>query len=144
MDRITKERRSWNMSKIRSKNTFPERLLFKLLKKSGYKFKKHSSLPGKPDVVFTDVKLAVFIDGEFWHGRNFNQWENKLSIFWLKKISGNISRDRKTARLLRKKGWKIIRIWDKKLLKSPENAILRICRAIKKIQTKDTALFTFV
>ncbi len=86
MDRLTKKKRSWNMSRIRSKNTKPELLLYKTLKKAGYKFRKHSSLPGKPDVAFTDVKLAVFIDGEFWHGRKFHQWKSKLSHFWLEKI----------------------------------------------------------
>ncbi len=137
MDRISREKRSWNMSRIRSKNTKPELLLFKLLRKNGYKFKKHSSLPGKPDIVFKDIKLAVFIDGEFWHGRKFDQWKVKLSRFWLEKITENIRRDRKNTKLLKKNGWRVIRVWDKKLIKNPEKVLLKISEYIKDTQQAD-------
>jgi DNA mismatch endonuclease, patch repair protein len=101
MDRHTAKQRSYNMSQIKSENTLPERIIFEKLKEKGYKFRKHFGLPGKPDVVFVKEKVAVFIDGEFWHGRSFSKWKNDLSKFWLKKIGDNIKRDKKN-RLLQK------------------------------------------
>lgn len=71
MDRLTPEQRSFNMSRIRSKNTKPELFIFAELEKLGITFKKHYSLPGKPDIVFVKDKIAFFIDGEFWHGKYF-------------------------------------------------------------------------
>lgn len=114
------------MSQVKSKNTLPERIIFKKLKGKGVKFKKHYDLPGKPDVVILNKKVVVFIDGEFWHGRTFSKWKNDLSSFWLKKISDNIKRDRKNKKMLRNKGWKVIRLWDKAIIKNPEREIKKI------------------
>jgi len=133
MDVHTKEQRSYNMSRVKSKNTKPEKMVFSLLKERGISFNKHYHLYGKPDIVLKDVKIAIFIDGEFWHGKNFSKWKLKLSDFWQKKISVNISRDRRCNRLLRREGWHIIHLWGKKISKSPEKAILRIERFIMKI-----------
>ncbi len=126
MDRHTKKQRSYNMSQVKPKNTLPERIIFKKLKEKGIKFKKHYDLPGKPDVVILNKKVVVFIDGEFWHGRTFSKWKNDLSDFWLKKIGDNIKRDRKNKKMLRDKGWKVIRLWDKAIIKNPEKEIKKI------------------
>ena len=67
------------------------------------------NLPGKPDIVFTKRKIAIFIDGDFWHGYRFPTWKDSLSDFWQKKIEQNRIRDRKNFNKLRKRGWKVIR-----------------------------------
>jgi len=131
MDKLTKEQRSLNMSKIGSKNTKPELMLFKLLKEQGLKFKKHYNTSGKPDAVFVKEKIAVFLNGEFWHGRFYDEIKDKLPEFWQVKISANIERDKRNYKLLKKDGWKVIIIWDKDLKKNPEKEIGKILRAVK-------------
>lgn len=133
-DAHTKQQRSYNMSRVRSKNTKPERIMFKLIEGKNLKFKKHYSIAGKPDIAFPKLKLAIFIDGEFWHGRKFKEWSNKLSPFWYKKISENITRDRKNHRHLRGEGWRVMRLWDKRILRDPEKALSRIMKFIERIQ----------
>lgn len=130
MDKISKERRSYNMSRVRSKNTRPEIILFKLLRKSGIKFKKHYKVTGRPDAAIPEKKIAVFIDGEFWHGKNFTEWKDDVSEFWKNKIGGNIKRDRKNCRILKKDGWKIVRLWGRAFVRNPGVALLRIERLI--------------
>jgi DNA mismatch endonuclease (patch repair protein) len=136
MDVHTKEQRSYNMSRVRSENTKPELIMFELLKQHDYKFRKHYNISGKPDIVFPKLKVAVFIDGEFWHGKNFPSWESKMSVFWKKKIMDNIKRDRKTERILRKEGWHVLRFWDKKVVRLPETSLLRLKKFLSKQETK--------
>jgi len=132
MDKITKEKRSWNMSRIKSKNTSPERKMFEILKERGIKFIKHrKNLPGKPDIIIPSSKLAVFIDGEFWHGKDFTSWKEKLSDFWLNKITVNIKRDRKNRKELRILGWKIVRFWGKSIIKNPNGVVNKIEKLIR-------------
>jgi len=105
------------MSCIRSKNTGIERFIEYRLHRKGYKFSTHdSSLPGKPDIVFSNHKVVIFIDGDFWHGWHFNKWRKKLNPYWKKKIAGNIKRDRANKRRLRYRGWVVIRIWEHELI----------------------------
>lgn len=130
MDVHTKEQRSYNMSRIRSKNTGPEKVLFSLLKKQNIFFRKHGKLPGKPDAVLIRQKLVVFVDGEFWHGKDFEKWKNKLQPFWYEKISINRARDRKVDRLLRKQGWHIFHFWESDLNKRSDVCLSRIKRHI--------------
>lgn len=134
MDKITKEQRSYNMSKIRSKNTKPEIMLFKLLQNKELKFKKHYNILGKPDVAFPKLKIAIFINGEFWHGRHYKKIKDKLSEFWKEKISKNINRDKKNYKLLKKKDWKVIIIWDKDLKKNPDKELNKILKTIKTLK----------
>lgn len=135
MDVHTKSQRSYNMSRIRSKNTKPEVLMFTLLKKKGFVFETHYPIAGKPDIVFPDNKLAVFIDGEFWHGKDFITTKNKLSPFWLKKISENIKRDNRNTRILRKEGWHVLHLWGRKITKSPDSSFKRIVRFLDRLET---------
>lgn len=132
MDRLTKQQRSYNMSRVRSKNTKPEVLIFNLLKEAGYKFRRHYKIHGKPDIAFPEHKIAIFIDGEFWHGKDFKEWKSSLSPFWLKKISGNIERDKKNAKLLKKEGWQSLHFWDKALTRNPATAFSKIIKLIEK------------
>lgn len=135
MDVHTKEQRSYNMSRIPSKNTKPELLLFKSLRKAGLKFKKHYPITGKPDAVFPNEKLAVFVDGEYWHGKDFDQWKNRLSEFWFKKIGQNIKRDRRIRSELRKGGWLVLRIWGRDLIRQPDRYLRKIQRMVLSVPT---------
>ncbi len=132
MDVHTKKQRSYNMSQVRSKNTKPELMIFDLLKDKGCTFKKHYDVAGKPDVAFPDCKVAVFIDGEFWHGKNFKNIKEKLPPFWVKKIGDNIKRDRRNSRKLRSQGWHVLRVWDKKIIKKPQLVAKHIIKFVER------------
>lgn len=134
MDVLTKAQRSYNMSQIRSKNTKPEVTIFTMLKKHGHSYKKHFPIPGRPDLVFPEHKVAVFIDGEFWHGKYFKATKKTLSPFWIKKIGDNIRRDRRNSRLLRLDGWHILHLWGKKVVRHPEESLNRILRFIERLK----------
>jgi DNA mismatch endonuclease (patch repair protein) len=111
----TKKQRSYNMSRIRSKNTKPEMIVRSWLHKQGYRFRLHDkSLPGKPDIVLKKYKTVIFVHGCFWHGHKNCKYyvvPKTRTEWWRDKINGNIARDRKAQRELKKLGWKIINIW---------------------------------
>lgn len=116
-DIYSKTKRSEIMSLIRSKNTLPEREVFSYLRKHGVRFAKHyGGAPGKPDVAIPQRKVAVFIDGDFWHGWQFARWSGNLpNAYWRKKISANMKRDKKNFAKLRRRGWRVLRIWEHQL-----------------------------
>lgn len=132
MDRITKEQRSKLMSKVKGKNTKLELMLFELLQKNGFLFESHYAILGKPDIVFIEKKLAIFIDGDFWHGWKFETYKNKLTKYWLNKIHNNILRDKRNRGQLRKEGWRVIRFWEHRVLKRPFGCISRISKELGK------------
>ena len=132
-DNLTPEQRRYCMSRIKSKDTGPEIRVRSELHKRGFRFRKHlKELPGKPDVVFTKKKVAVFIDGDFWHGYRFPTWEHKVSDFWKAKISKNRERDAKNHRRLREMGWTVIRLWQHDLERDFDDSIKRIVSALEK------------
>ena len=115
-DRLTPERRSWNMSRIRGKNTSPELIVRRLLHRMGYRFRLHvKTLPGKPDIVLPKYKTVIFVHGCFWHRhkgcKNCTTPTNRRE-FWLEKLNGNALRDKVHQRALRKIGWKSITVWE--------------------------------
>lgn len=114
MDRLTKKQRSRLMSRIKSKWTGPERFAHNILKGNRVRHRMHAAeLPGTPDIAFDNEKIAVFIDGCFWHGHGHCRIpENE---FWQEKIRKNKARDRRDARRLRKMGWAVRRIWECRL-----------------------------
>ena len=131
-DNLTTEQRSYCMSRIKGKDTGLETRVRSELHKRGFRFRKHlKELPGKPDVVFTKAKVAVFIDGDFWHGYRFPTWEHKVSDFWKTKISKNRERDAKNYRRLRDMGWTVIRLWQHDLERDFEGSIRKIVSAVK-------------
>ena len=132
VDNLTPKQRSFCMSRIKGKDTGLETRVRSELHKRGFRFRKHlKELPGKPDIVFTKAKVAVFIDGDFWHGYRFSTWEHKISDFWKTKISKNRERDAKNHRKLRKEGWMVIRIWQHDIERDFEGSIEKIASAIK-------------
>jgi DNA mismatch endonuclease Vsr len=115
MDNLTKEQRHLNMSRIRSFGTKLELKFFEILNKNNIPYVKYPKLYGKPDCQIGD-KLLVFIDSDFWHGWHFNQWKSRLpQEYWVEKIERNLKRDRKKFRVLRKQGYKVLRIWGHNL-----------------------------
>jgi len=127
-DVFTKEKRSEIMSRIRSKNTKAEVLVFKELRRKGIYFQKHYKRAiGKPDIALPRKKKAIFIDGDFWHGYQFNKSKSRLpKDYWLSKIEGNIIRDRKNRAKLRRQNWQILRVWEHELSKNFNKTIDRI------------------
>jgi DNA mismatch endonuclease, patch repair protein len=116
VDRISREHRSWNMSRIRGRDTRPEQALRSYLHREGRRYRIHvSSLPGTPDIVFPNSRLAVFVHGCFWHrhrGCPFAYTPATNRAFWKAKFASNVLRDRRTFRALRKAGWTSIVIWE--------------------------------
>lgn len=101
------------MSRIRSTNTGPERAMAILLAEQGLLFETHASdLPGRPDFLFRENRLAVFLDGDFWHGWRFPLWQHKLAPKWQTKIAMTRARDQRNFRRLRRCGWTVLRIWE--------------------------------
>src|SRR4051812_7069863 len=118
-----KATRSYNMSRIKSKNTKPEMLVRKFLHANGFRYKLHDkTLPGKPDIVLPKYKTVIFVHGCFWHGHKGCKYfvvPKTRTEWWLHKIKGNIENDMKAIKALKKEKWKIINIWecDLKILK---------------------------
>lgn len=127
-DRITKEQRSYVMSRIRSKGTNPELLVFRHLRRQNIYFQKHYKRAlGSPDVALPRKKRALFIDGDFWHGYDLERRKGSLPIFWAKKIIRNVKRDRRYRKALAEQGWKIMRVWEHELSKkNRQDTLLRI------------------
>lgn len=114
MDKITSETRSRNMSRIRSKNTTPELKLRKLLYSQGYRYRIYYPLKGKPDIVFPKKKIAVFVNGCFWHGHGckVDHVSKSNSAYWTSKITKNKERDKEVNEFLTKEDWKVITVWE--------------------------------
>jgi DNA mismatch endonuclease (patch repair protein) len=120
------------MSRIRGMNTAPERMIRKSTYARGLRYRTHvMSLPGRPDLVFTHVKLVVFVDGDFWHGWQFSRWSSRLGPYWRAKIERNRSRDRHNFQKLRRAGWAVVRIWEHEVRRDPEACVDRIAKAVR-------------
>jgi len=135
VDNLTPEQRRLTMSRIKGRNTKLELLVRKELHRRGYRFRVNAAwLPGKPDIAFTRIQLAVFLDGVFWHGWKFDQWCEKLAPYWRDKIGGNIARDRRHIARLRHAGWSVLRIWEHNVKKDLQCCIERIERKIASLR----------
>src|SRR5215831_3230897 len=115
-DRLSKQRRSWNMSRIRGKHTTPERAVRSVLHRIGFRFRLHGKgLPGRPDIVLQKHQTVVFVHGCFWHrhhGCRNCTTPTKRREWWLEKLNGNAARDLIHAKALRKLGWKVFVVWE--------------------------------
>ena len=133
MDVFTKKKRSEIMSKIRSKNTKAELIAFRELRKRKIYFQRHyKKVSGSPDIAIPGRKIAIFIDGDFWHGRNYAKDKNRLpKKYWKQKIGMNISRDKKNRAKLKRHGWKVLKIWESEIMKNHLVAINKISRFIR-------------
>jgi DNA mismatch endonuclease, patch repair protein len=127
-DVLTKDQRAYNMSMIRGKNTGPEIKLRKLLWSQGIRgYRIHYNLLGKPDIVFTKNKIAIFIDGCFWHKCPVDFQEPEIrKEFWMKKINSNVERDKKVNEYLKAEGWVVVRFWEHEIKRNPDNVVKKI------------------
>jgi len=131
-DIFSKQKRSEIMSKIRSKDTQAELLLRKALFADGLRYRIHDKrVYGKPDIVFFKNKVAVFVDGDWWHGRNYESEKEKYPLFWQEKIFKNMERDRKANEKLHADGWKVFRFWQRDLEKRKSQNVQECVRKIK-------------
>ena len=126
-DNLTKKQRSYCMSRVRVHDTNLELEIQTELRKRGLRFRRNvSTLPGKPDIVFPVQKLAVFVDGDFWHGYRFPRWQRTQSKFWQVKIEKNRNRDRRNFAKLRRMGWRVLRIWQHQVKRDVVGCTLKI------------------
>src|SRR5215211_4696018 len=131
-DNMTREQRSWTMSRVRARDTKPELTVRRLLHGRGLRYRIHVAvLPGKPDIVFSRSRVAVFIDGDFWHGWRFNKWGDGLAPYWREKIKRNMRRDAKNFRRLRRSGWTVIRLWEHEIEADPARCADRVELAVR-------------
>ena len=140
IDRISKEKRSFNMRAIKSKNTKPEILVRKILHKNKYRFRLHSNLIGKPDITLSKYKTVIFINGCFWHGHgcHLSRTPQTNKNFWINKLKKNKLRDKKVKNKLLTEGWKIMIIWECNLrgkYKLNENKLIKLIKSF--LEKKD-------
>lgn len=116
VDHISRERRSWLMSRVRSKDTTPELIVRRLAHSMGYRFRLHrNDLPGKPDLIFPKLKVVLFVHGCFWHrhcGCPKASVPKSRTAFWLKKFEANVARDSAVVSRLTELGWRVVTIWE--------------------------------
>jgi len=123
--------RSYNMSRIRSRDTKPEIMLRRALWAKGLRYRVKSKLPGKPDIVFSKQKVAIFVDGCFWHGcpEHFKLPQTRTQ-FWKDKIAANVRRDRTVDESLKQDSWCVLRVWEHQLHSDIVNIVDTITRLI--------------
>ena len=135
VDSLTSERRSWNMSRIRGRNTDPELRLRSLLHRAGFRFRLHAKqLPGSPDIVLPKYRTVVFVHGCFWHRhpgcRNATMPSTRRE-FWREKFDGNVSRDLRNQAALVAAGWTVLTIWECELKADAEGIVLRLADELR-------------
>lgn len=138
MNKLTKDQRRKNMQAVKSAGSKIELLLSKELWRLGYRYRKNDkTVFGKPDLTMKRYKLAIFIDSEFWHGRDWDtrKYDHKANQeFWIKKIEKNIKRDKEVNEHLSKAGWKILRFWGKEIKQNLRNCIDKIITVINEVK----------
>lgn len=116
MDTISKTRRSWNMSRIRGKDTSPEIAVRSSLHRLGFRFRLHvGDLPGRPDIVLSGFGTVIFVHGCFWHrhkGCRYAYTPKTQTSFWEAKFAANVARDSANKKALKKLGWRVLTVWE--------------------------------
>ena len=141
MDRLSQEQRSKNMQAIRSTGSKIENILAKDLWSLGIRYRKNDkTIFGKPDLSIKKLKLAIFVDSEFWHGKDWNIKKEEIKTnreFWYKKIEGNIERDKEVNSKLKSFGWIVLRFWGKEVSKKTRNCTDKIIETINEIEREN-------
>jgi len=126
-DVFSRKKRSWIMSRIRSKNTSIDVRMREMLSEAGARFEMYPDLFGSPDFQ-VGKKVLVFCDGDFWHGYRYAEKKRPAKKYWREKIEGNMRRDRKVSRKLRRDGWSVLRLWEHDIKKNPDKCMQKILR----------------
>lgn len=138
MDRLTPEQRKKCMQSNKSKGTKPELALAKAMWALGLRYRKNSgSIFGKPDFSFKKYKVAVFVDGEFWHGKDWEQRKAEIKgnrEFWIAKIERNIRRDMEVTGRLKAEGWTVLRFWSNDVVKNAGCHAEKVRQAVREKQ----------
>lgn len=133
-EKLSTERRSWNMGQIRSKDTKPEIIVCSLLHRMGYRFRLHrKDLPGRPDIVLPKYKTVIFVHGCFWHqhpGCIEASHPKSNSTYWLPKLNANVDRDARNKGLLQAQGWRVLRFWECEIEKDPSMVASQIAHEL--------------
>lgn len=130
-DHMTRAQRSYAMKCVKLKGGRLETIMCRELSRAGLRFRTNcKDLDGSPDIVFRKRKVAIFVDGDFWHGWRLPAWEHKLTAFWKAKLRENRKRDQRNFRRLRARGWVVIRIWEHDMISDLEACVDRIMRVL--------------
>lgn len=135
-DVFTPKKRSWIMSRIRSKNTKIDLKMKKILASLNCRYEMYPRVFGNPDFLVRDRQIAIFCDGDFWHGYNYEKKSKPRSKYWREKIERNKTRDRLVSRKLRRQGWSVLRFWEHDIDKNPDKCMRKLKWKIKKISQK--------
>ena len=137
MPKKTKEQISYNMSRVKNKDSAIEVTLRKALWAKGLRYRKNRrDIFGCPDIVFISAKVAVFCDSEFWHGYNWEERKKDFKSnqkFWYTKIERNIERDKEVNSYLESKGWVVLRFWGKEIMKNKDACVKIIQEAVEHV-----------
>lgn len=129
---------SKRMANVRLKQGKAETLLAKVLWEKGFRYRKnYKKLPGSPDIAILKYHVAVFVDGEFWHGKDWEQRKKQLKTnrdYWIEKIEENISRDKRNDKLLAEMGWIPIHFWEKEVNKETVSCVERITETVRRVK----------
>ena len=128
-DIFTPKKRSWVMSRIRSRDTGIEKKTAHLLRKNKIHYRRFPKVFGSPDFA-VEKKVMVFCDGDFWHGYQYNRKKKPPKKFWRDKIERNMERDRKVTRRLRADGWSVVRLWEHDIERNPGSCLRKIKTAL--------------
>lgn len=128
------------MSRVRQHGTDLERRLRSAIRKSGLRYRSNVKLPGTPDIAIRSVKIAIFVDGCFWHGCRLHGTMPKTNrYFWREKIRRNRERDEGVDFALRKLGWKVVRVWEHDIKKSTDRVVERLLNLVeRRLRTDET------
>lgn len=130
-DKFDQATRSRIMARVKGKNTSPEVSLRKAVHKQGLRYSLHYNVPGRPDFAFPSLKVAVFVDGCFWHGceRCFRKPQSNVR-YWSEKIRRNQARDVKNTKRLEEMGWKVVRIWEHQVNSDLSGCVRKVLKAV--------------
>lgn len=136
MEFVTTEQRRKNMRAIRSTGSKIESILAKALFARGYRYRKNDkTVFGRPDLTFKRLKIAVFVDSEFWHGKDWTPNDKRFKTntsYWQQKIARNIERDKEVNKALKEDGWLVLRFWGEQIMKKLDWCVRKIEKAIQK------------
>jgi DNA mismatch endonuclease, patch repair protein len=137
VDRLTPEHRSWNMSRIRGKDTAPELALRSMLHRAGYRFRVHrEDLPGKPDIYLGGYRTAVFVHGCYWHRHprcKKATTPGTRTEYWLNKFAGTVRRDQRKQAELEAQGIKVLTVWECELEADPEAVLEQVRSQLRRV-----------
>ena len=130
-DNLTPEQRRKTMTAVKGSNTSLERKVHAAFQERGWTYERNvGTLPGRPDFVFKQEQVIVFVDGDFWHGWRFPEWNEKLTEYWRKKIERTRKRDRSNFQRLRSRGWNVLRFWSHQIDRDLEEVVEKVAQVL--------------